>query len=117
MWLSSLQFSHSNIEIVSTEFGVSMGDIRTFQPVSERRLQLLDELIRQRAVDEGQTPLLAYPKSKLGITEYEFFTGRELNKLVDGAAKALIKRGIKPAVCTPFHRRSKLMYPSSMKRP
>ena len=79
-----------------------MGDIRTFQPVVEGGLQLLDDLIRQRAVDEDQTPLLAYPKSKLGITDYEFFTGRELNRLVDGAAKALIKRGIKPVVCTPL---------------
>jgi hypothetical protein len=100
--LSSPQFSSSNIEVFATKFEVSMGDIRTFQPVVEGGLQLLDDLIRQRAVDEDQTPLLAYPKSKLGITDYEFFTGRELNRLVDAAAKALIKRGIKPVVCPPL---------------
>jgi hypothetical protein len=41
---------------------------------------------------------LAYPKSKAGITDYEFFTSQKLNRLVDGAAKALIRLGVKPVV-------------------
>jgi acyl-CoA synthetase (AMP-forming)/AMP-acid ligase II len=95
----SLPQLFSNIKSFATKFEFSMGDIGHFRPVVQGGLQLLDDLIRERAVDEDQTPLLSYPKSKLGITDYEFFTGKDLNRLVDGAAKALIKRGIKPVVC------------------
>jgi hypothetical protein len=110
----NLFFQYQNF---CNEIELGMGDIGPFRPVLQEGLHLLDDLIRQRAVDEDQTPLLAYPKPKLGITDYEFFTGRKLNRLVDGAAKALIKRGIKSVVCTPLSTRSNLMYPSSMKRP
>jgi hypothetical protein len=81
-----------------------MGDIRVSSPVEqvlrpkEKTLHTFDEIIRQRAVDEDQSPLIAYPKSKLGITDYELFTGEHLNRLVDGAAKALIKAGVEPVV-------------------
>ena len=45
-----------------------------------------------------QVPIIAYPKSKLGITDYEFFTGKQLDRLVDGAAKALINSGLRSLV-------------------
>lgn len=73
-----------------------MGEIDTLPPVTDKNLRLFDDVIRQRAIDEDQTPLLAYPESQLGITDYEFFTGKKLNRLVDGAAKALIKYGVNP---------------------
>jgi hypothetical protein len=79
-----------------------MDDSGTFQLVDEGSLRILDDEIPQRAVDANQALVLVYPKSNLGITDYEFFTGRDLNKLVDGAAKAFINRGIKPVVCTPL---------------
>lgn len=57
-----------------------------------------DQLLRRRAADEDQPPLFAYPKSKLGITDYEFVSGKQLDRLIDGAAHALIRAGIAPVV-------------------
>lgn len=66
--------------------------------VGVQTIYTYDEVIRSRALDEDQVPLIAYPKSKLGITDYEFFTGKELDRLVDGAAKALINSGLRSLV-------------------
>ncbi|CZR55073.1 related to nonribosomal peptide synthetase MxcG (component of the myxochelin iron transport regul [Phialocephala subalpina] len=55
-----------------------------------------DQLLRRRAIDEDQTALLAYPKSKYGVDDYELVNGEALNRFVDGAAKALIEKGFKP---------------------
>ena len=68
--------------------------------LKEKVLYTFDDIIRQRAVDEDQSPLITYPKTRLGVTDYELFTGRQLNRLVDGAAKALIKAGFDPVVRT-----------------
>lgn len=73
-----------------------MGDAGT-----REEILTFDQLLRQRAVDEDQTPLLAYPKSKLGVDDYELINGETLNRFVDGAAKALIKKGFKAVVGTP----------------
>ena len=66
--------------------------------MAENKIYTFDQLIRQRAVDTDQTPLLAYPKSRLGVTDYELITGKQLDRLVDGAAHALIQVGIVPVV-------------------
>ena len=58
----------------------------------------LDDLIRQRAIDVDQSPLFAFPKSQQPPIEYEYFTGKQLNRLVDGAVKSLVKSGVKPVV-------------------
>jgi acyl-CoA synthetase (AMP-forming)/AMP-acid ligase II len=57
-----------------------------------------DHLIRQRAKDEDETPLFAFPKSAFGVTDYELITGKKLNLLVDGAAKGLMHSGFTPVV-------------------
>lgn len=79
-----------------------MGDIgeRPVLPprVQEKKLYTFDDVIRERAEDLDQVPLVAYPKAKDGVDDYEFFTGKELNRLVDGAAKALIGLGVAPVV-------------------
>jgi hypothetical protein len=79
-----------------------MGDIGVSQQLllkaEEKTTYTFDDIIRQRAIDEDQSPLIAYPKTRLGVTDYELFTGEHLNRLVDGAAKALIKAGIPPMV-------------------
>jgi hypothetical protein len=76
-----------------------MGDIGASQPVPESKMiYTFDDVIRQRAVDEDQSPLIAYPKSRFGITDFEVFSGRVLDRLVDGAAKALLSLGIRPLV-------------------
>lgn len=95
-----------------------MGDISEPQSQSaavvrseEKKLYTFDDVIRERAEDSEQVPLIAYPKTKDGIDDYEFFTGKKLNTLVDGAAKALIQIGIEPVV-----RSYLLQFSSSMLR-
>ena len=75
-----------------------MGSTQETQISHQAVLNTFDELIRQRAVDEDQNPLVAYPATRLGVDNYEHFTGRELNRLVDGAAKHLLRQGFKPVV-------------------
>jgi hypothetical protein len=77
-----------------------MGDIAAQPVLKPQTIYTFDEVIRERAGDEDQVPLVAYPKSKLGITDYEFFTGKQLDRLVDGAAKCLVQAGVKPLVCS-----------------
>lgn len=68
------------------------------QAPNEAPFQTFDELIRRRALDDDQTPLIAYPKTHLGIDDYELFNGKTLNRLVDGASKFLISIGLLPVV-------------------
>jgi hypothetical protein len=82
-----------------------MGDIELSQQPKESLFHTYDEVIRQRAVDSDQSAVIAYPR--LGITDYELFSGRDLNRMVDGAAKSLIKAGLSPVVCA---------YPTILKR-
>jgi hypothetical protein len=65
---------------------------------TDEKIYTFDQLIRQRAKDEDQTPLFAYPKGRFSVTDYELITGMKLNQLVDGAAKALIQSGLPPIV-------------------
>lgn len=75
-----------------------MGSIETTDRPKEAPALTFDELIRRRAVDEDQSPLLAYPKTKLGITDYELINGKQFNRFIDCAAKSLIKAGVQPVV-------------------
>ncbi|CZR55845.1 uncharacterized protein PAC_05733 [Phialocephala subalpina] len=79
-----------------------MGDIgqqpalRPKACAEEKKLYTFDDVIRERAEDLDQVPLIAYPRERDGVDDYEFFTGKELNRLVDGATKALIGMGVEP---------------------
>lgn len=61
------------------------------------RLHVLDDLIRLRAADPVQLPILAYPKPSNddGIS-YEYFTGQDLDCMVDQTVSTLIDCGFKP---------------------
>uniref|UniRef100_A0A093XI25 Linear gramicidin synthase subunit D n=1 Tax=Talaromyces marneffei PM1 TaxID=1077442 RepID=A0A093XI25_TALMA len=62
------------------------------------KLWTLDQLLRQRAIDEDQTPLIAFPRTRQGYTDYEPVTGATLNHFVDGTAKCLIEKGFQPVL-------------------
>lgn len=63
------------------------------------RLHLLDDLIRLRAADYIQHPILAYPKpSQNGSVSYEYFNGQDLDCMIDYAVCTLMDYGFKP-VC------------------
>ncbi|KAM5436557.1 putative NRPS-like protein biosynthetic cluster [Microsporum ferrugineum] len=59
-------------------------------------LKVLDDIIRHRAADESQVPILGYPKFEHSVDDYERFTGKQLDLFVDAAAKEFILAGIKP---------------------
>ncbi|KAF9891628.1 hypothetical protein FE257_003639 [Aspergillus nanangensis] len=61
------------------------------------RLHVLDDLIRLRASDAIQKPILAYPKpTDNDETTYEYFTGQDLDCMVDQAVCALMECGFTP---------------------
>lgn len=57
------------------------------------RLYMIDDLVRERAKDAEQCPILGYPKYKDSASEYEYFTGKDLDRMVNGACWALIHDG------------------------
>ncbi|KAL2802843.1 hypothetical protein BJX63DRAFT_413709 [Aspergillus granulosus] len=62
------------------------------------RLNVLDDLVRLRAADAVQVPILAYPKSSQdGTSSYEYFTGEDLDCMVDQTVCTLMEIGIRPA--------------------
>ncbi|KAL4754414.1 hypothetical protein BDW72DRAFT_190275 [Aspergillus terricola var. indicus] len=61
------------------------------------RLNTLDDLIHLRAADAVQEPILAYPKqSHDAAIEYEYFTGENLDCMIDHAVCRLVEVGFKP---------------------
>ena len=65
-------------------------------PVEEEDLVICDDLLRLRATDKEQVPLLCFPRSERGPVEYEQFTGREIYRFVDHAAKHYMRCGLEP---------------------
>ena len=61
------------------------------------RLHVVDDLLRLRAADVTQHPILAYPASDRDAGSYEYFTGRDLDGMVDQAVQILLEYGFKPA--------------------
>lgn len=60
------------------------------------RLQVFDDLLRLRAADATQHPILAYPISENDAGSYEYFTGQDLDGLVDQAVRFLMEHGFSP---------------------
>ena len=65
---------------------------------TESKIWTFDQLLRQRAVDEDQTPIIAFPRSRHGTTDYDRISGFVLDQFVDGAARQLARRGFPPVV-------------------
>ncbi|RAL67420.1 hypothetical protein DID88_008175 [Monilinia fructigena] len=58
-------------------------------------LKVLDDIIRHRSKDNPPAPILGYPRSEDNPSDYETFTGQELDSFVDAACKYFIKNGLK----------------------
>jgi hypothetical protein len=58
-------------------------------------LRVLDDIIQHRATDNPPTPILGYPRNEDNVDDYEFFTGKQLHQLVDGAVKYFLNSGLK----------------------
>ncbi|KAI9745045.1 MAG: hypothetical protein M1818_001323 [Claussenomyces sp. TS43310] len=59
-------------------------------------LKVLDDIIRHRAADSPQLPILGYPRSHDSVDDYERFTGKQLHHFIDAAVKKLMSFGFKP---------------------
>ncbi|KAI0024929.1 hypothetical protein F4780DRAFT_794068 [Xylariomycetidae sp. FL0641] len=55
---------------------------------------MIDDLIRVRAQDEEQVPVLGYPKHEDDASAYEHFTARQLDRMVDEACRVLVAAGL-----------------------
>lgn len=60
------------------------------------QLHVLDDLIRLRAADFIQQPILAYPSSENYATSYNYYTGQDLDEMIDQIATVLMKNGFHP---------------------
>ena len=59
-------------------------------------LGVLDDIITNRAADEPLTQILGYPRHSGRVDEYEYFTGKQLDRYIDGAVKRFMAQGILP---------------------
>ncbi|KAM0140952.1 hypothetical protein ACHAO1_002078 [Botrytis cinerea] len=59
-------------------------------------LRVLDDIIRHRSKDNPPAPILGYPRVEDNPSDYETFTGQQLDSFVDAACKYFIKNGLKP---------------------
>ncbi len=59
-------------------------------------LKVLDDVVRHRAADNPQVPILGYPRSEHSVDDYERFTGRQLDQFIDTAVKNFISSGLTP---------------------
>ena len=65
-------------------------------PTEKEDIMLLDDLLRLRAADKTQGPLLCFPKSEQDIVDYEEFNGKDIDRFVDQAAKYYMRCGLQP---------------------
>ena len=61
-------------------------------------LKVLDDIVRHRAADDPQVPILGYPRFHHSVDDYERFTGKQLDQFIDTAVKKLISSKFKPVL-------------------
>ncbi|KAJ5960817.1 AMP-dependent synthetase/ligase [Penicillium vulpinum] len=73
------------------------GSSSTINPLVQEfgSLQVLDDLIRLRAADVVQCPILAYPRFDSDAASYEYYTGKQLDSMINQAAIMLMGDGFK----------------------
>jgi hypothetical protein len=64
---------------------------------SNDEIWTIDELIKRRAAELGNAPLLAYPRT--GLTDFEEHSASALDRYADAAVDVLQRRGLQKVVC------------------
>ncbi|CAI7655118.1 unnamed protein product [Penicillium glandicola] len=64
-------------------------------------LQVLDDLIRLRAADVFQCPILAYPRFDNDAASYDYYTGKQLDAMINQAVIMLMDDGFKQPTQSP----------------
>ena len=77
------------------------GDRAKNPEVDVSKFQLLHDVFRHRAADPVQRNLLAFPKSS--FADYEYFTGKTLDRFTDTAAWRYIKMNLRTVLQTSVH--------------
>ncbi|CAI7567323.1 unnamed protein product [Penicillium palitans] len=79
------------------------GPSSTINPLVQEfgSLQVLDDLIRLRAADVVQYPILAYPRFDNDAASYEYYTGKQLDAMINQAVIMLMDDGFKQSTQTP----------------
>ena len=71
------------------------GDHVYSKPISPQGdLAVVDDLIRQRAEEERQAILIAYPKTDKALSDYDRFSAGRINTCVSNAVEKLIQNGL-----------------------
>ena len=65
-------------------------------PLDLQDFLIADDLLRARAADKIQTPLLCFPRTERSVIDYEGFTGSDIDRFVDHAAKYYLRHGLQP---------------------
>ncbi|KAF2676380.1 acetyl-CoA synthetase-like protein [Lentithecium fluviatile CBS 122367] len=65
---------------------------RKLAVATNEEIYTIDELIKRRAAELGDAPLIGYPKE--GVTDYEEHSARALDRYADAAAEALQRKGL-----------------------
>lgn len=63
-------------------------------PYDYSKFRLLDDVFRQRALDPIQKPLMAFPRSPRGVDDFEYHTGKDLDRYTDEAAWLYAKENL-----------------------
>ena len=69
-------------------------------------LKVLDDIVRHRAADVPAVPIIGYPRSEDSVSDYERFTGKDLDGFVNAACIRFLSLGFKavsvalgPCIC------------------
>jgi acyl-coenzyme A synthetase/AMP-(fatty) acid ligase len=65
-------------------------------PVDNEIYLIADDLLQARAADRAQIPLLCFPRTERGVVDFEEFTGKDIDRFVDHAAKYYKECGVQP---------------------
>jgi hypothetical protein len=60
------------------------------------QLHVVDDLIRLRASDMVQRPILAYPSSDQNAASFAYYTGQDLDEMINQAVNVLMNDGFQP---------------------
>lgn len=74
----------------------AVNDFLRHPPVEQFRT--IDGLLKSHAAAADQKLLICYPKD--GITDFEPYTGAQIDSYADAAVQFYIENGLEPAVCS-----------------
>lgn len=59
----------------------------------------IDELLRSRVASIPNKPIIGYPGTEYGCSDYVYYTPRQLDRFANGSMDILVREGLQPNVC------------------